>query len=41
MAALFKNRFEFVKARLRDSLKTLLAVTFSDGTSKMNLGRKC
>ena len=38
MAALFKNRFEYVKARLRDSLKPLLAVTFGDGTSKMYLG---
>ena len=38
MAALFKNRFEYVKVGLKESLKPLLAVTFSDGTSKMYFG---
>lgn len=38
MAALFKNKFEYVKVGLRDSLKPLLAVTFSDGTKKMYFG---
>uniref|UniRef100_UPI004026D7A5 DEAD/DEAH box helicase n=1 Tax=Prevotella sp. TaxID=59823 RepID=UPI004026D7A5 len=38
MAALFKNKFEYVKVGLKESLKPLLAVTFSDGTSKMYFG---
>lgn len=33
-----QNKFEYVKVGLRDSLKPLLAVTFSDGTKKMYFG---
>ena len=38
MAALFKNKFDYVKGGLRDSLKPLLSVTFSDGKNKLYFG---
>lgn len=38
MAALFKNKFEYLRHGLQASLKPLLAVTFSNGASKLYFG---